>query len=44
MYAFRSAEDRQYDWGWWSNIHIFVLTDLGNNGFQRKLIRQDMNI
>ena len=27
-----------------ANIHIFVFTDLENNGFQKKLIRQNMNI
>ena len=27
-----------------ANIHIFVFTDLENNGFQKTLIRQNMNI
>ena len=27
-----------------ANIHVFVVTDLENNGFQKKLIRQHMNI
>ena len=27
-----------------ANIHIFMFTYLENNGFQKKLIRQNMNI
>ena len=27
-----------------ANIHIFVFTDLEKNGFQKKLIRHNMNI
>ena len=29
---------------WGANIHIFVFTYLENNGFQKKLIMQNINI
>ena len=29
---------------WGANIHIFVFKNLENNGFQKKLIRQNVNI
>ena len=38
-----AAEDRSLSGGREDNIHIFVFTDLENNGFQKKLIRQNMN-
>jgi hypothetical protein len=33
-----------YHLGGGGNIHIFVFTDLKNNSFQNKLIRQNTNI
>ena len=35
------AEDRQLAG---ANVHILVFTDLKNNGCQKKLIRQNINI